>query len=118
MQRQREGAAAAGFTNDMHADLGSGLPFSDRLSLVTAGVGGLVEHAKERADMRAKQGRSIPEADRAGLLALAGSLTELAAEPEDEDEAPEPTTEPTPEPRDAVAGNRARIQLALAELGA
>lgn len=119
IQRQRDATAAAALTNDMQqAALGSGRPFSDRLALVSAGVRGLVEHAQERADMRAKQGRSLSAADRQGLLELAGSLTDVAADPEDEKEPPVPEPEPTPTPPAVAAHRRAKVALALAELGA
>lgn len=55
--------------------------FSDRLSLVTANARALVEHARARADMRAKEGRTLSAADRTGLLSVADALREVAAEP-------------------------------------
>lgn len=64
--------------NASMAALDSELPFSARLALVSAGAAELVEHAHERLDMRAKQGRSLSATDRAGLLAVADSLRVLA----------------------------------------
>lgn len=116
---QQRDAQAAALSNDMQAGLGSGLPFSERLALVSAGVRGLVEHASERADMRAKQGRpSISATDRQGLIALADSLTDVAADPEPEAEPPTPTPGPETTPPSPAANRRARVALALAELGA
>lgn len=94
------------------ADLGSGLPFADRLALVSDAMRGLVEHASERADMRAKEGRALSTTDRAGLLALAGSLTELAAE-----ERVQPEPEPIPTPSAWQAHARAQLAIAAAEFG-
>lgn len=117
--RRAQNAAAGAFTPDFTAGPGSGLPFSDRLALVSAYVGGLVEHAQERADMRAKQGRpAFSDADRVSLRALAGSLTSLATDPDPEPEPdPEPVPDPIPEPPIEAARARARVALALAELG-
>jgi signal peptide peptidase SppA len=61
------------------AALDSGLLFSERLALVSASARELAEHARERAEMRGRDGRSLSAADRDGLLATADSLRELAA---------------------------------------
>lgn len=79
-------------------------PFQARLALVSASARALVEHARERADMRAKEGRSLTASDRAGLLAVADSLREVAAIADE----PEPSTSTDWRPR-------ARVALALAQ---
>lgn len=98
--------------------LDTALPFEARLALVTAGTEQLLEHGRARFEMRHKDGRPIPERDRAGLLALSDSLRQLAElePPEEPDPEPEPTPEPEPSNR---AGNLARLRVAqaLAELG-
>lgn len=108
---RRSSAMAA--STDTDAGPGSGLPFSDRLALVSAHVGGLVAHAHERADMRAKEGRAPFSAeDRQALLALAGSLTEVAAAPTQDAEPPA-----EPEPTQPAWRDHARAQAALALAG-
>ena len=69
--------------NAMHNDasasaLVSGQAFGDRLALVSAQARALVGHARERADMRVKEGRSLTASDRSGLLAVADALHEVA----------------------------------------
>lgn len=112
-QRQREAAsAAAGFSPDLLAGPASGLPFSDRLALVSAGARGLVEHAQARVDMRAREGRAaFSDSDRDELLALADSLSAVASAAAPEPEPPTP--EPVPDPPSWAP--RARLQLALAQ---
>jgi signal peptide peptidase SppA len=75
--------------NATTAALDPELPFTARLALVSAGAAELVEHATARLDMRAKQGRSLSAADRAGLLATADSLRALAAEEVDDEPGPD-----------------------------
>ena len=53
-------------------------PFDARLALVSAQARALVDHARERADMRVKEGRSLTASDRSGLLAVADALHEVA----------------------------------------
>lgn len=72
--------AGAGRSNATTAALDPELPFTARLALVSAAATELAEHAEARLDMRARQGRSLTAADRAGLLAVADSLRVLAAE--------------------------------------
>lgn len=76
------------------AGLGSGLPFAERLELVSAEAEALAQHARERADLRAAEGRELSEATRTGLRSTAEALLALATEPE-----PEPEPEPTPDPQ-------------------
>lgn len=68
-------------------------PFPARLASVATAARALVDHARERADMRAKEGRSLTASDRAGLLAVAGSLQEVAGLVVDEE--PDPPAPPT-----------------------
>jgi capsid assembly protease len=86
-------------------------PFQARLALVSAGARALVDHARERADMRAKEGRSLTASDKAGLLAIADSLREVAAiadEPE-----PSPSTDWRPKARVALALAQAELDFDL-----
>jgi signal peptide peptidase SppA len=84
-------------------------PFAARLSLVSAGARALVEHARERADMRAKEGRSLSASDRSGLLAVADALREVADLGTPEADASEPISDWRPK-------GRVALQIALAEL--
>jgi signal peptide peptidase SppA len=97
--------------NATTAALDSELPFAARLALVSAGAAELVEHATARLDMRAREGRSLTAADRAGLLATADALRVLAAE--------EPEQEPPDESASTawVKGAANRLALARAEYG-
>jgi capsid assembly protease len=89
--------------------------FSDRLALVTAQAGSLVEHAQDRAAMRALKGRALSPDDRAGLREIATSLTELAGDEPEPDPAPEPPSPPPPglSPKRRVALALARAQYDL-----
>lgn len=75
--RGRQAMAPAALSDMDPAALDSE-PFVARLALVSAGARALVDHARERADMRAKEGRSLTASDRAGLLAVADALHEVA----------------------------------------
>lgn len=77
--------------NDAPGALGSGLPFAERLALVSAEAEALAEHARNRADLRAEEGRELSEATRTGLANLSDSLAALAAEPKADEPVPEPT---------------------------
>jgi signal peptide peptidase SppA len=88
------------------------LPFTARLALVSAASADLVEHATARLDMRAREGRSLTQADRAGLLATADALRALATTEEPD---PEPPEEPAPSPWAKAAA--LRLELARAEHG-
>lgn len=96
-------ATAAADPAGISADLGTGLPWAEHLALGTAVVGGLLEHAKARFEMRAKDGRdTLSRADRGALRGLAERLTELA-DVESETEPPLPMPEPpAPEPPSAL----------------
>jgi signal peptide peptidase SppA len=74
---------------DAPVALGTGLPFAERLTLVTAEAQALAEHARSRAEHRAEEGRPLSEATRAGLAQLAGSLAVLAADPDPEPDPPQ-----------------------------
>ncbi|HEY6568604.1 MAG TPA: S49 family peptidase [Actinomycetota bacterium] len=87
---------------DARVALGTGLPFAERLELVTAEAQALADHARSRAEHRAEDGRPLSEATRAGLAQLSGSLAVLAADPE---------PEPVPDPPEA----RRRVDLELLE---
>jgi signal peptide peptidase SppA len=111
--RRASRLALAGQNPDKLGALDPALPFNTRLALVSAATTDLLEHATARLDMRAKDGRSIPTADRAGLLALADSLRAVAEAQVDELEE---------EPAAAAAADQAwaraaqnRIALARAE---
>jgi signal peptide peptidase SppA len=108
----RRQAPLAMAASDTDAGPGSGLPFSERLPLVAAEVRGLVEHARERADMRAKEGRSLSAADRQALLDLAGSLSDIAYP-----EAPASEPIPTPVTKAWPAHALLRAELVRADLG-
>lgn len=84
------------------------LPFTARLALVSAAAAELVEHATARLDMRAREGRSLTAADRAGLLAVADSLRALAAL-----ETPEQEADPV-EPAPTAWTKAAALRMALA----
>ncbi len=88
------------------AALDSGLLFSERLALVSASARELAEHARVRAEMRGRDGRSLSAADRDGLLATADSLRELAALG--------PVEEP-PASSNGAWRSKARIALELAQ---
>lgn len=97
--------------NGSIAALDPELPFTARLALVSAAAAELVDHATARADMRAREGRSLTDADRAGLLAVADSLRVLATV-----ETPKPA--PDPDEDAPTAWTRAaanRLALAQAE---
>lgn len=85
--------------DDVPAALASDLPFAERLALVSAEAEALAKHARDRADLRAEEGRPLSEATRAGLASLSESLAALAADP-------------TPAP---VASPRRRADLVIAE---
>lgn len=90
------------------------LPFNARLALVSAATAELVEHATARLDMRAKQGRSLSSADRAGLLATADALRTIAgSELVDDEPETEPDEAASSTPWAKVAANR--LALARAE---
>lgn len=108
----RAATAAAG-SMDVRG-LGTGLEFSDRVALVTAELRGLSEHASARAEMRARDGRSLSDDDRTGLLAIAGYGDHLRALADEEREPPIPEPEP-PIPTPPAWAEHARLQLALAQ---
>lgn len=88
---RRPAAVASDDADSIAALVSEPVPFASRLSLVSAAARELAEHAERRADMRAKEGRSLTASDRAGLLAVAESLREVAAIPVAEDEPSTPT---------------------------
>jgi signal peptide peptidase SppA len=103
--------AIAGRSQTSMAALDPELPFTARLELVSAAAAELVEHATARLDMRARQGRSLTSADRAGLLATADALRAIAgAEPDDD----EPETEPDEAAPSTAWAKVAANRLALA----
>jgi signal peptide peptidase SppA len=93
-------AGLTGVTNDEIVSLVAGMPFGPKLELVAAEVAAIAEHARNRAEMRAEEGRGLSEAttEQLGLLlALRPALDSIEAvlgEPE-----PEPLPEPEPAPR-------------------
>jgi len=96
--------------NAMHSDVSASAPvtgqaFGDRLALVSVQARALVDHARERADMRVKEGRSLTASDRSGLLAVADALHEVADLTRPEAEASEP----------ADWRAKARVALAIAQ---
>ena len=105
--RGRAAMAPAALSSDLDPAALDSEPFATRLSLVSAGARALVDHARERADMRAKEGRSLSASDRSGLLAVADALREVAGTPEAD--ASEPISDWRPKGRVALA-------LALADL--
>lgn len=82
----------------------------DRIALVSAQAEELLEHASNRAEMRARIGRGLSPGDRAGLRSVAVTLQALAGD-EPETEAP---GEPEPSAAWAAAA-RNRLALARAE---
>lgn len=88
--------------------------FPARLALVSASARALVEHARERADMRAKEGRSLTASDRSGLLAVADALHEVADLTQEVPPPPTPPEGPPPSPAWAKAAAN-RLALARAE---
>lgn len=99
--------------NASMAALDTELPFTARLALVSAAATDLVGHAMARLDMRAKEGRSLSDADRSGLLAVADSLRVLAADDAESD--PDPDEAAPSLDWTKVAANR--LALAQAEYG-
>lgn len=97
------------------AALDSGLLFSERLALVSASARELAEHARERAEMRGREGRSLSAADRDGLLATADSLRELAALGPDEDAPASSQADWRPKGRVALALAQAEFDFKLGE---
>lgn len=76
--------------SDPLAALDSEPTFASRLSLVSVAARDLATHARERAEMRAREDRTITASDRAGLLAVADSLREVAeASPVEADPTPD-----------------------------
>lgn len=106
IRRLSSGRGRAAMAPAAEADiavLGSGLPFTERLSLVTAGAQALTEHAREHAEMRANAGRSISGETREQLATTASTFRGLAddlaaiATPADVDpEPPDATASTTP----------------------
>lgn len=60
--------------------LGSGLPFADHLALVAEEVEAVAARAKNRADIRAKEGRGLSTKTREELELVAGQLDTVAAD--------------------------------------
>lgn len=104
--RGRAAMQTAALMDDTAALDSEQVPFASRLALVSASARELATHARERAEMRGKEGRSITASDRAGLLAVADSLREVA-EAEGPEDAP---TTPTQDWR-----TRARVALELVQ---
>jgi hypothetical protein len=56
------------------ADLGAGLPYAEHLSLGLETVKAILVRSKDRAEFRAKEGRTLSKSDRERLTALADEL--------------------------------------------
>lgn len=88
--------------------------FPVRLASVSTAARALVDHARERADMRAKEGRSLTASDRSGLLAVADALHEVADLTREVPPPPDPPEGPPPSPAWTKAAAN-RLALARAE---
>lgn len=86
------------------AALASGLPFAERLALVSGLAADIAEATRTRVALRAEEGRGLSEATRQGLVSLSSSLSEIASAPDQD-----PPAEPEPSTSPAAAGHHAPV---------
>lgn len=101
---------------EVQAQTGTGREaFADRLGLAAEEVGVVAQHARDRAAMRAAEGRKLSDADRDGLRALLGTrasledVEALLSEQEAEPAAVDPAT------GDTANGRNVKVTLMMAD---